>query len=525
MIWRIALALALWGGGWATAMAADDLYQAVKDQDSVTAARMIKSGADVNVASGDGTMPLHWAIQNHDVALIRQLIKAGADVEARNDYGATPMTEAAQVGDPAILEMLLKAGVQADAPGADGQTPLMVVADAGNVAAAKMLLKHGADVHKAETWQGQTALMWAAAGGHPEMVALLIKHGADVNARAKVLDPQIMVSAEPRAQYRAAGGFTPLLYAVRAGCIPCAEALIKAGAEVDMTDPDGVTPLIMAINNLHFDLAKYLLKAGASPNRWDWWGRTPLYAAVDMNTIPHGGRPDRRSLDTTTSLEIAKLLLDAGANPDAQLKLRPPFRNSGADRGCDRVLAEGTTPLLRAAKALDAEAIELLLQHKANPNLSTRTGVTPVMAAAGLASTDCDTRGYYHTDDVQKRSIASLKPLLAAGGDVTASMSSPLRDIRDDGWRKIYARPTHSLLVQEGQTALHGAAYWGWNEVVTFLVENGADLEARDAAGKTVVDAAMGRAGGNGFLGQRVDVHEDTAKLLKDLMSRQTASR
>jgi len=525
MIWRIALVLALWGCGGAAAMAADDLYQAVRDQDSAAAVRMIEGGADVNMASGDGTTALHWAIQNRDVDLVRRLIKAGADVKARNDYGATPMSGAAQIGDPVILEMLLKAGVAADAPGADGQTPLMVVADAGNVPAAKVLLKRGAEVDAREEWQGQTALMWAAAGGHAEMVALLIKHGADVNARARVLAPQIMVSAEPRAQYRASGGFTPLLYAVRAGCVPCAQALIKAGVDVDMTDPDGVTPLFMAINNLHFDLARYLLEAGANPNRWDWWGRTPLYAAIDMNTIPHGGRPDRKSLDDTTALEIAKLLLDAGANPNAQLKLRPPFRNSGADRGCDRLLAEGVTPLLRAAKAADAEAIELLLHYKANPNLSTRMGVTPVMAAAGLASTDCDTRGYYHTDDVQDRSIASLKLLLAAGGDVTASMSSPLRDIRDDGWRKIYARPTHFLQVQEGQTALHGAAYWGWNKVVTFLVENGADMEARDAAGKTVVDAAMGRAGGNGFLGQRIDVHEDTAKLLKDLMSKKTASR
>jgi len=526
MIWRIAIILVLCGG-WATAAAAQDgtLYQAVRDRDTAAATEMIKGGADVNMASDDGTTPLHWAIENHDVTLIRQLIRAGADVRARNDYGATPMTEAARLGDPVVLEMLLKAGVPADAPGADDQTPLMVVADAGNVPAARMLLKHGADVNRAEQWQDQTALMWAAAGGHADMVSLLIGQGADVNARAKVLDPQIQVSAEPRAQYRAAGGLTPLLYAVRAGCLPCARALIDAGAGVDMTAPQGVTPLIVAINNFHFDLARYLLQAGADPNRWDWWGRTPLYAAIDMNTIPHGGRPDRRSLDETTSLDIARLLLEAGANPNAQLKLRPPFRATGADRGCDRLLGVGATPLLRAAKAFDVDAIRLLLAYKANPDLPTRTGVTSVMAAAGLGSTDCDTRGYYNTDDVQERSIASLKLLLAAGGDVNASMSSPLRDIRDDGWRKIYARPTHSLLVQKGQTALHGAAYWGWNEVVTFLVDNGADLNVKDAHGMTVVDAAMGRAGGNGFLGQRIDVHEDTAKLLKELMSSQTASR
>ena len=69
---------------------------------------------------------------------------------------------------------------------------------------------------------------------------------------------------------------------------------------IDLTDPDGVTPLLSALLNAHFDTAKYLLEAGANVNKWDFWGRTPLYAAVDFNTLPHGGRPDRPSLDDTT---------------------------------------------------------------------------------------------------------------------------------------------------------------------------------------------------------------------------------
>ena len=59
-------------------------------------------------------------------------------------------------------------------------------------------------------------------------------------------------------------------------------------------------------------------------------------------------------------------LLAAGANPNAQLKLPPPFRNVGNDRGLDGMLTTGTTPLLRAAKALDAPAIRLLLRHGAD---------------------------------------------------------------------------------------------------------------------------------------------------------------
>src|SRR5690606_19407205 len=98
-------------------------------------------------------------------------------------------------------------------------------------------------------------------------------------------------------------------------------------------DPDSVTPLLMALLSAHFDASRYLIERGANVNKWDWWGRTPLYAAVDYNTLPHGGRPDRPSLDQTTSLEVIEQLLEAGANPNAQLKLLPPHRSLRSDRG------------------------------------------------------------------------------------------------------------------------------------------------------------------------------------------------
>ena len=140
--------------------------------------------------------------------------------------------------------------------------------------------------------------MWAAAQNQPEMVKLLVKHGANVNARSTVNNWQRQVTAEPRAQARPIGGLTPLLYAARQGCLECVKTLVEAKAEVDMPDPEGVTPLIMAITNFHFDIASAICsRSGANPNKWDWWGRTPLYSAVDLNTIPHGGRPDRLSLD------------------------------------------------------------------------------------------------------------------------------------------------------------------------------------------------------------------------------------
>ena len=462
----------------------------VDNQQAVIA--LIDQHVNVNTPDSGGTTALHWAAHNGDVELVNRLLRAGADAKAKNQFGATPMSEAAFLGNIPIMEALLGAGADPDSPGPDNETALMLVSRTGNVAAAELLIKHGAHVDAREKQMEQTALMWASAESQPAMVRALISHGADVNAHSRIDEDLAQVSAEPRAQHQSYGGLTPLLFATREGCLTCVESLVEAGAKLDLPDPEGVTPLIEAITNAHFDTAAYLIAKGARVDKWDWWGRSPLYCAVDMNTIPHGGRADGPSLDQTTPLQIIQQLLDKGANPNLQLKLLPPFRSVGADRGVDRMLTIGTTPLLRAAKALDAPAIQLLLEHHALVNLPNIQGITPTMAAAGLGSVDADTRGVYTTPDVQEQSLASLKLLLAAGGQINAA----------DG---------------RGQTPLHGAAFWGWNDVVKYLVEQGANLNAVDLKGKTPVDSAMGRAGGNSRGGQRIDVHKDTADLLRKL--------
>jgi ankyrin repeat protein len=334
-------------------------------------------------------------------------------------------------------------------------------------------------------------LHFAAAESQPEMVRELLRHRADANARSTIDHDLRQVSPEPRVQWRRPGGLTPLLYAAREGCMECVQALINARANPNLSDPEGISPLLIATENFHFDVAVYLMKVGADPNHWDWWGRTPLYSAVDLNSLPYGGRPDRPTLDTTTSLKMIELLLKAGANPNAQLKLFPPFRQIGADRGADLLLTIGTTPLLRAAKAGDVDAMKLLLAHGAKVDLANSLGVTPLMAAAGLRSNEIDTRGKYVTE---KEAIAAIDLLVASGADVNAIDNS-------------------------GQSALYGAAYWGWNDVIKCLAGHRADLGIKDARGHTAVDVAMGRAEGHGRGGSGKVVHEDSADLLKQLLT------
>jgi ankyrin repeat protein len=439
----------------------------------------------------DGTTPLHWAVYRGDVAEVKRLIANGADVNARNDYGSTPLSEAAVAGNVEVIDRLLKAGAQVDATNADGQTALMIVARTSNVEAAKLLLKRGAKVDQRETWRQQTALMWAAAEGQPAMVRLLLKNGADANARSLENNFERQVTAEPRMQARPSGGFTPLLYAARRGCAECARILVEEGrAAINLTDPDRVTPLLLATLNLNFDTAALLVKLGADVDKWDTWGRSPLYAAVDVNTVPTGGRADRPSADRTSGIELIGMLLKAGANPNLQLKLFPPYRSLRDDRGADGVLTAGSTPLLRAAKAVDVPAIKLLLAAGAKVDLPTVNDVTPLLAAAGVGSSGLDTRGRYRGE---AQAAEAMKLLLDAGANVRA---------RD----------------KSGTTALHAAASAGWNSVVSLLASRNADLAAKDGRGRTALDMTRGEAGAGGR-SAAVAAQPETEALLRKLMA------
>jgi uncharacterized protein len=471
------------------------LVAAARDQQASDALALLAKGADVNATAPDGTTALMWAVHYDEVPLIDRLLEAHANVRLANQFGATAMSEAATFGNTAVIKKLVHCGADVDSPNADGQTALMILARTDNVKAAEFLIRHGAHVNAREQWLGQTALMWAAARSQPAMVKLLLRHHADPNARAYSNIFRRQVTAEPRVQARPAGGFTPLLYAARQGCIDCAKYLVEGGADVNLTDPRGVTPLIMATENFHFDLAKVLIERGANVNEWDWWGRTPLYEAADLDTLPYGGRPDHLSLDNTSALDLMKLLLEKGANPNARLRLFPPYRSLGADRGGDMALTTGATALYRAARAGDVAAVKLLIEHGADVSLTNRYGDSPLMAAAGLGASKVDTRGKYITD---KESVETIDLLVAAGANVNATD-------------------------MHGDTALHGAAAWGRSDVVRCLALHHADLTAKDERGMTPYDSAMGRAV---RLGRGTpDVYPQTAALIKQLIaSRLTTS-
>jgi ankyrin repeat protein len=133
------------------------------------------------------------------------------------------------------------------------------------------------------------------------------------------------------------------------------------------------------------------------------------------------------------------------------LTKQQPYR-AKLDRGNDTMLTTGTTPLLRAAKAADVPAMKILLAAKADVNLATRPGITPLMAAAGMGTKEEDTTGRFKTEDEINEAIDLL---LGAGANINAKGA-------------------------QGQTALHAAAQWGYDKVAEHLIAKGADVNAKD---------------------------------------------
>jgi ankyrin repeat protein len=451
------------------------------------ALRALESGADVDVRGPDGATALLWAAHKGDRELVAALLERKANSDAANDYGVTPLAAAAVEADAEIIEALLEAGADVEAANAEGQTALMVVARTGRVQAARLLLEHGANVNAHESFGGQTALMWAAAQKHPDMIRLLLENGADVDARGTAHDWERRVTSEPRIKIMQTGGFTPLLYAAREGCAACVEPLVGGGADIDLSDPYGMTPLVLALYNRQFDTAVALIEHGADVNQWDWWGRSPLYLAIELNRIPDSRRGDLPALDKNTGLDVARALIERGANVDMRLKHQPPLRNEPGDRGFTDgspdvlVVSPGATALHVAAKASDDDAVKLLLAHGANVNAANVFGITPVMAAAGVGHwygvfREFPTIGRYKTG---ADAVATMKLLLAAGATL---------DGRTTELSIGFQRPRVA-----GLTAAHGAAFQGWNEVIAFLHEQGAPIDAKQtsADGATPRDVAL----------------------------------
>ena len=458
-LWRIvAVVSAVLFTSVAAAGAGESLLEAVKARDAAAVRALLADGVSVGTAEVDGTTALHWAAHHDRLEIADLLLAFGAAVDATNRYGVTPLALASVNGSAPMIARLLEAGADPNLPNPEGETPLMTAARTGNGEAIELLLEHGAELDVVEGWRGQTALMWATAQNQAAAVEALLAAGADPSARS-------------------GRGFTPVLFAAREGHVDVLEALVHAGADVDDALPsNGMSALVLAVYNAQYDFAKALLDLGADPdtgaNGWKAlhqvvWTRNPNLGRNPPFPVPLG------DLD---AFDLVRALAAAGADLDARQTAEP---RDGNRNMLNRI---GSTPFLQAAKVADAEMMRLLVDLGADPSITTEQGVTPLMAAAGVGIWKIG-----ENPGTNDEALAAVELAWELGNDVNAADTN-------------------------GDTALHGAIHRGAGNIVRFLVEKGAAIDAVNDKGWSALSVAQGVFYPNTF-----NRHPELVTLLLDL--------
>jgi ankyrin repeat protein len=435
------------------------------DRDSVRS--LLKDGADVNSAQGDGMTALHWAAMKGDVPLAEMLLYAGANVKATTRLGAyTPLTLAAKSGDAAMIAALIKGGADAKAATSTGVTPLMLAAASGSADAVKVLLDKGSDIDAKESSMQQTALMFAAAADRIDAINALVAKGADVKASTKVVD-LFAFSRELEAEFRR--------FQQQGGPGPQQQGQNQQGgqqAEEQRPSSGGGQPAAGQAAAAPAPAAPAAAQGGGGRGQGGQ-PRKPQVPGVDRQYLYNelvghtGGLAPIHFAARQGHLESVKTLLASGAD-------------------INQLTGDHSSPLLIAVINGHFDVAEFLIGEGADVTLASENGATPLYAVLNVQwapkALYPQPRAYLQ----QKLGYLDLmKLLIEKGADVNARL---VRKVWYSGYNFDL-----SGVDEIGATAFWRAAYASDVDAMKLLVANGADPNIR-----TMKPAGRPRTGDGG---------------------------
>ncbi len=430
---------------------------------------LLQHNADPNVTDEDGNTPLMfaagtpYAFNKHSrlVKTVEVLLSHGAKLEQKNNEGRTSLHWAAEMGHHSTVEVLLQHNADPNVTDKERNSPLISAAKKGHVEIVRMLLSHGA----LPNWNGNrdtTALYWAAANGHHSIVELLLQHNADPNAADS-------------------DGKTPLIVAAKEGHAEIARLLLSHAANIEHKDLGGKTSLQWALEKGNYSTVELLLQHKADPNTTDMWKNISLIDAAKQGHV-----------------ETVRVLLNQGVKLDQQ------------SRHWGRALHA-------AVLGRHCPIVELLLEYKADPNVTDVNGNTPLILAASRGNVEIVQVLLSHgvklqdgpgkaafTCAVQAGHHSVVKLFLQHKADPNAVLSIILAakagyDERGDTVPFFRSIPgiieTVKVLLSHGaqieqkdlssKTSLHWATLTRHYELVDLLLMNGADPNIPDKDGST----------------------------------------
>ena len=517
------------------------LHLAVEGGHIAVAQALLSAGADpAAVAMPTGATPLHLAAKApNGEGAIRALLEKGAPIDAREaSLGQTALLIAAAAGRVAAVRELLSRGAD---PGS--RTPVIDVVQRMVIdVAAKERLEKAIEEVRNRSADGWVAGRTGGTGWKSEVSAPLVSAYRPLTMEEKKQAIEIQrqflssreeieawigvsiddidvdaVSGQMR-EWRQSGlefmfrphweikvgftgGMTALLHAARDGHIEVAEALLDGGADINQVAGDGTSPLQLAAMNGQYDVAMMMIERGADPNRASHTdGIAPLFAVVQNQWANFTGYPQPRAQDRqeTEYLELMKALLEAGADPNKQITRHPWFwEHANNNRGSQDI--NGATAFLRAAMALDVEAMKLLVAYGADPNIPTIWDEIGMRGSreedgrnpddSGLPPIPEGTPNYYAIHAAAGGGW--LGPVAVDVNRVPNNYMNAVKYLVDE--LGVDANARHSW----GYSPLHYAATRGDIEMIDYLLSKGAELNALSRLGQTPVDLARG--GGSGL--------------------------
>ncbi|QYS95164.1 Protein SSH4 [Trichoderma simmonsii] len=417
-------------------------------------------------------------------------------VDPKNGRDWTPLHMASASGNLETVEELLNLKANVKYVTDTNETPLQLAAAAGHRLTTRKLIRELHDTPKLRDEQGRIAFSLAAEHGHTAVAEELILAGVRLEsplhdgrlvAKCEIL--RILLRHEQwRCEEPAKGSLhTPLHLAVISNSLESVKLLLSASVDLNARDSDKKTPLFLAAEKGYGDIADTLILAGAELNADDKEGRTPLYVAsffghLSIVQVLLGSKDPIRQVDVEKRASRGWTPLHAAHDNSQITKL---LLRANATVDC-RTQNTKSTPLSMAViKYYSVAAI--LLQHKADPNVTDTDGETSV-----------------HRAVLCKKALRMVKLLASYGAKLDVQRkdkSTPLHLAANNG-----DLPLVDYLLKEGAvaenvsemfgTALTAAAEGGNIAVAKRILTEGIDVNATGGAYHTALQAAAhnGRA-------------------------------
>lgn len=485
-----------------TMVSAQDLVDAADNGDLSLVKNLLDKKSDPNEVDAFGNTALNKASKNGYLEVVKELISRGADVNKQNTFSISPLISATEFEQADVVKMLLKNGADINQEDFLKRTALSIAIEKGYAEIEKILKGENLDPKGVE-------LIKACQNNDLNAVQKLLDQGTDPNVQdeqkrtplhyaaehgnSEIIELLFSKDAEPDV-YNIDGN-APLHLAVLNDRLDAVKELLENGADPDVQNEDGNTPLHLAASIGNLEIIKELLEDGADPDEQNDDGKTPAdlasesekgeieeilakesaikalfkaciggdLAAVQAMLAKGTDSLDKTDEDGRTLLhwacvngyaKIAKMLLDAGADPDVHDE-------------------KGMTPLHWASAKGHLDVVEELLENaKVDPNVQDDEGFTSLRYAAALPLLDV-------LNTLVKND--QLDPNVPDNNGMTPLHWASINN-RLDVVKALLSSPEINLDVQDtilGNTALHYASAKGLLDIVQALYDHGAasDIE------------------------------------------------